>query len=121
MMVVVLPLVPLTAITDFSRKWPANSNSPQTGTPAFRAACSHASSGGTPGLRMIRSESRQAGFWLRAVPKASVTPRPAIFRRASSRASGGAWSVTVTRAPLAARKRHKATPVRARPTTRTFF
>ena len=54
-MVVVLPLVPLTAMSGFAMKWPASSSSPQTGMPASRAAWSQGDSGGTPGLRMMRS------------------------------------------------------------------
>ena len=116
--VVVLPLVPLTARSGRRMKGAATSSSPTTGRPAARAAMSQGSSGGTPGDRTMASKPCQRGW---ATPRSSTTPRPWMSRRGSARSSGGAWSVTVTRAPCPARKRHRATPVRARPTTKMFF
>ena len=116
--VVVLPLVPLTARSGRRMKGAATSSSPTTGRPAARAAMSQGSSGGTPGDRTMASKPCQRGW---ATPRSSTTPRPWMSRRESARSSGGAWSVTVTRAPCSTRKRHRATPVRARPTTKIFW
>src|SRR5512136_2552612 len=116
--VVDLPFDPvMPAIRPF-RNRKATSISDRTGTP-FSLAATSSGMGGTPGLGTTRSASRKDPSWWPPVSKA--TPRSAKARTRSPKASAGFFSVTLTRAPRSRRKRQSASPVRSKPTTRTFF
>ena len=58
--VVLLPFVPVMAMTGALKKPDANSSSPMTRTPRRRAACSDSMRDGTPGLITTTSASSSA-------------------------------------------------------------
>ena len=71
--VVVLPLVPVTASSGLRKKRAASSISPTTATPRRRASARGSRVWGTPGLRTIRSAvAKAAGLW---PPSSSRTPK----------------------------------------------
>ena len=112
--VVVFPLVPVTAMIGVRMKREASSISPMTGIPLFTADSAGAIVWGTPGLRTIRSAfSKDAGS---CRPSSSRISSSRISEtRASSRLSS-AMSVIVTRALRFFKKRATAAPLLARPT-----
>src|SRR5882672_85421 len=112
--VVLLPFVPVIPMMLPFRNRDANSISPQTVTPAFRAARMGGMSSGTPGLTRTLSAEVQEASWsppsssraLRRPSSATCAERPSV--RASLR---------TTSPPRASRKRVSATPLRPAPTT----
>jgi len=95
----------------------ATSSSPTTGRPAARAAMSQGSSGGTPGTgRWHQSPASGSGH-----AQVFHHPQALDVPAGVARSSGGAWSVDRHPGPCSTRKRHRATPVRARPTTKIFL
>ena len=70
---------------------------------------------GTPGLSTTSSAVSKSV--VSCPPSFSSTPNPSRAAAAVFRVSAGARSVTVTRAPWAARNRAVATPDRPKPTT----
>jgi hypothetical protein len=116
--VVVLPLVPVMAMTSASMTRQASSSSLITGTPRARSDASTGRSSGTPGLATTSSAPAKA---------ASGCPLHTGMRSSSSRrASGdhrsrGAASEARTRPPRRAMRRAAAIPLLARPTTATVL
>ena len=106
--VVVLPLVPVTATKGLGSRRQASSSSPSTGSPRSRAAAIAGASAGTPGL-LTTSAAR------------SSSSSPSDSRRASTPAgtAGEARSAANTGPrPCASSMRAAAAPERASPTTR---
>src|SRR5512137_171669 len=118
--VVLLPLVPVMATTGTcSRSRKASSTSPTTGIPARRAAAMPGSVSGTPGDTTTRSaevKSRSS-----CPPSASEIASPSSEASVPASSAMVRRSVTVTRAPSRAASRAAAAPLRASPTTSTFF
>src|SRR5271166_1881429 len=110
--VVVLPLVPVTAMNSLGNIRHASSSSPMTGSPRERAAAITGACAGTPGLLTTqRTRPSRDSPW---GPACTCTP-------ASSSASvppGTPASTPITSAPLARSASAAATPERASPTTR---
>jgi hypothetical protein len=118
--VVLFPFVPVMATTGTSpRKREASSTSPSTGMPARRAAPISGRESGTPGETTTRSQPvKSLSVW---PPRAKETwAFPSAWTTGASSVAVRR-SVTVTRAPSRAQRRAAAAPLRARPTTRTFF
>src|SRR3989338_4262222 len=116
--VVVLPFEPVTATTVPRRKRQASSSSEMISIPFPRAWTRAGSSSGTPGLKTMRSAARKsASSW---PAHFTLTPRARRAAASAATADSGLSSLTVTRAPRAARKRAAAAPVRASPTTSAF-
>src|SRR6267143_1084726 len=115
--VVVFPFEQVIPIKRPSRKRPASSTSLQRVTPLARAACSKGASAGTPGLRTIRSCSKNE--FSRWPPGSRLTPAVRSGAMASPIPFSVRASVAVTFAPRAAQKSAVATPVLASPTTST--
>ena len=105
-MVVVLPLVPVTATKRFGSSRQASSSSPSTGTPRSRAATITGASFGTPGL-------------LTTHPTPSSSSTPSTPRCASMSAGiSGVPESTATTSPCCRSILTAAVPDRASPTTR---
>src|SRR5882672_3026043 len=117
--VVDFPFVPVIATMRPVSQRDASSTSPITGMPALRAAATCGWVSGTPGLNTIKSALSKVSD--RCSP--SSRAMPASRRRCSSsvRSSLGRRSVSVTRAPRSASSSAAATPLRAPPTTVTFW
>jgi hypothetical protein len=116
--VVVLPFVPVIAMTSLSIARHASSSSPIIGTPRARGPASPGSSSGTPGLTTTRSApSKASAGW---PPVQRRTPGSSASTPTSgARASGAALSEASTRAPSRRASRAAAMPLRASPTTAT--
>ena len=109
--VVVLPLVPVTAMNSLGISRQAISSSPITGNPRWRAAAMTGASWGTPGLLMsvrARAASSVPDVWRCTSTPASESPS----------AAGEPASQPITSSPRACSARATATPERSRPTTR---
>ncbi len=116
--VVVFPLVPVTATTGVSKNLKASSTSPMILTPFFRASASGSMKSGTPGLRTIRSADRKAA--VSCLPRSVTTPRARSSPSSVILPARSDISVSVTREPRPARNRAALIPVLAPPTTTTF-
>ena len=117
--VVVLPLVPVMAMTSASITRHASSSSPMIGTPRARTAASAGSSSGTPGLTTTSSAPRNAASgW---PPVQSAQPSRSSPRASAGSASSGLESEASTRPPRRRISRAAATPLLASPTTETVL
>src|SRR6266568_2677056 len=115
--VVVFPLDPVMPTSRPFRKRQASSISLQIVMLFERANRRSGASAGTPGLGMIKSASRTSSS--RWPPSSKATPAFCKGTTASPSSFSARVSVAVTCAPRAAQNRAVATPVLARPTTRT--
>jgi len=115
--VVVLPLVPVTAITGQRQLRKASSISPRRGMPASTGLRASGTTGSIPGLSTAKSKScaqRNASS-----PKTTRAPREESLMAVSRRGAGSPESSTVTSAPLSKSKAAAASPLRPRPSTAT--
>ena len=116
--VVVLPLVPVTAIAVARRQEKASSSSPVMSLPILRKATGRALSMGMPGLSTSTSHSLAAPSYPSA--DSSLAPSEQSSATARRTPSPEASSQTYTSAPRARRKRAAATPDEDTPATRNF-
>src|SRR5688572_4930761 len=114
--VVDFPFVPVMAMTLPFNQRQASSSSPMIGTPRWRTASSAGRFAGTPGLKTTRSARPKTSP--ECPPRSSVTPA-ARSLPASSKAERS--SLNVTRAPRETSSSAAAIPLRAAPTTTTFW
>jgi len=113
---VVLPLVPVTAITGTRRNRKASSVSLTTGMPRRSASRIRGWKGGTPGEGTTRSWPATTAA--AAPPVKTRSGSPSRAPSASRSSASGLSSVAVTAAPRPAAKRDAAIPVFPRPMTR---
>ena len=119
--VVVFPLVPVTATMGVRMKRAASSISLNTSMPRPAASASSGLSRGTPGLGTTASTpSSQAGSSAPKWQTAGAGNRDSASFAGNIRSSPRA-STPTTRAPRPARNRDTASPVRASPSTRIFL
>ena len=116
--VVVLPLVPVMAMTSESITRQASSSSLITGTPRARSGASAGSSRGTPGLITTSSAPANAAS---GCPLQTAICSVSSRRASADHASRGAASEASTRPPSRATRRAAARPLFASPTTATVL
>src|SRR5262245_4598317 len=115
--VVVLPLVPVIAMTSASIAMNPSSSSPITGTPRALAAASAGRVDGTPGLTTTRSAPANASSG--CPPAHTRHPLRSSCQTSDWSEAAGAESDARTRPPRLRMSRAAAMPLRARPTTDT--
>src|SRR5262249_27753951 len=115
--VVVLPLVPVMAITSASIARQASSSSPMIGTPRARTRTRAGSVSGTPGLTTTSSAPSNAASGWPPVQTAQPSRSSALASADIDARSTASDASTVP--PTRRMSRAAATPLRARPTTAT--